>query len=178
MILVISGSSRRGSFNSRLACLVADSRPDDTVTVLTDLRHLPFYDGDTEADGTPGAVADLRAAVSDADLVVVVTPEYNGTVPGLLGNAIDWLSRPARNSALQSKPVLVLSASPTPYGGARAADHLRTVLTRIGAHVHPGGLSVGAAHQRLNEQSDPQLVGDLAELLNHVLDQHPLLLTA
>lgn len=178
MILVISGSSRRGSFNTRLARLIVDIRPDDTVTVLTDLQQLPFYDGDTETEGTPGAVADLRAAVTAAELVVVVTPEYNGTVPGLLGNAIDWLSRPARNSVLEGKPVLVLSASPTPHGGVRAADHLRTVLTRTGAHVHPDGLSVATAHQRLSEQPDPQLIADLADLLTRVLDQHPLPLTA
>ena len=67
-------------------------RPIDTVTVRNDLARLPYYDADLEALGDPAAVTDLRQAVAVADLVVVVTPEYNGTVPGLLGNAIDWLS--------------------------------------------------------------------------------------
>ena len=106
---------------------------------------------------------------------MVVTPEYNGTVPGLLGNAVDWLSRPARQSVLRDKPVLVLSASPTPYGGARAAEHLRGVLNRIGAAALPTGLTVGHAHQRLlGDQWDPQVVTDLAELLAQTLNPQPL----
>ncbi len=173
-ILVISGSSRRGSLNSRLARLVAVVRPADEVTILTDLTGLPFYDGDLEAAGTPAAVADLRNAVTAADLLVLVTPEYNGTVPGLLGNAIDWLSRPPRQSVLRGKPVLVLSASPTRHGGIRAAEHLRGVLSRIGAIVQPAGLSVAVAHQRLGQpEADPKVVADLADLLAATLDPAP-----
>lgn len=170
-ILVVSGSSRRRSLNTRLARLVAEVRPADVVTVVTDLDRVPFYDGDLEAAGTPTAVADLRTAVAAADLVVVVTPEYNGTVPGLLGNTVDWLSRPPRQSVLLGKPVLVLSASPTMYGGTRAAEHLRGVLDRIGASVVPGGLSVAAAHQRLQSaEPEPQVIADLAGLLTDSLD--------
>jgi chromate reductase len=173
-VLVISGSSRRGSLNSRLARLVADLRPADAVTVVTNLTRLPFYDGDLEAAGTPASVADLRDAVGSADVVVVVTPEYNGTVPGLLCNAVDWLSRPAHQSVLRDKPLLVLSASPTPFGGARAAEHLRGVLTRIGASVFPVGLSVAAAHQRLDPaEPDSQMVADLVDLLAGTLDPAP-----
>ena len=134
-ILVIAGSTRRDSLNRRLAWLVARIRLFDTVTVVADLRRLPFYDGDLEARGVPQPVAELRATVTAADLVVVVTPEYNGTVPGLLGNAVDWLSRPARESVLRGKPMLVLSASPIPYGGVRAAGHLRE-RPRANSHSH------------------------------------------
>ncbi len=173
-IVVISGSSRRGSLNTRLARLVAELRPADVVTVIAHLARLPFYDADLEAEGTPKAVADLRTAVSAADAVVVVTPEYNGTVPGLLGNAVDWLSRPPRQSVLQGKPLLVLSASPTRYGGTWAAEHLRAVLARIGATVLPAGLSVAAAHQRLGSaEPDPQVVADLTHLLTETLDPVP-----
>jgi len=132
-ILVISGSTRRGSVNTRLARLVAELRPSDAVTVVDYLARLPFYDADLEFAGTPEAVTDLRNAVTAADVVVVVTPEYNGTVPGVLVNAVDWLSRPHDRSVLRNKPILVLSASPTRYGAVRAAEHLRTVLARIGA---------------------------------------------
>ena len=174
-ILAISGSSRRDSFNTRLAHLIGSLRPIDTVTVRNDLARLPFYDADLEALGDPAAVTDLRQAVAAADLLVMVTPEYNGIVPGLLGNAVDWLSRPARQSVLRDKPVLVLSASPTPYGGVRAAEHLRGVLNRIGAAVLPTGLAVGHAHQRLlGDQWDPQVVTDLAELLAQTLNPQPL----
>ena len=171
-VLVVSGSSRRGSFNTRLARLIATLRPADAVHVVTELTCLPFYDADTEAAGVPKPVAGLRAAVQAADLLVLVTPEYNGSVPGLLANAVDWLSRPHRDSVLHGKPVLVLSASPSPSGGARAATQLRAVLTRIGAAVHPVGLSVPAAHSRLAaaEDIDPQLVAYLTRLLADALD--------
>src|SRR5919202_1780642 len=127
-LVVISGSTRRGSFNTRLARLVRDLRPQDRVTLVSDLTGLPFYDADVEALGVPGVVATLRRAVAEADAVVVVTPEYNGTVPGVLANAVDWLSRPHGQSVLEGKPVVVLSASPSRYGGVRAAEHLRAVL--------------------------------------------------
>ena len=169
-LLVISGSTRRGSFNTRLAHLVREVRASDAVSVVSDLAALPFYDAGVEAIGVPQAVTALRRAVADADVVVFVTPEYNGTVPGVLGNAVDWLSRPHAQSVLQHKPVLVLSASPSRFGAVRAADHLRTVLDRIGAEVLPAGLSVTAAHQRIGHRADPELVGQLAGVLGSVLD--------
>ena len=170
-VLVASGSTRQASFNTRLAHLVADASPDEEVQVVSDLNRLPFYDADAEAAGVPGQVALLRTAVHTADLLVLVTPEYNGTIPGVLANAVDWLSRPHRSSALRGKSVLVLSASPSPSGGARAAGHLRTVLDRIGADVLASGLSVSAAHSRLAaDNSDPQLLAELAALLTETLD--------
>jgi chromate reductase, NAD(P)H dehydrogenase (quinone) len=178
-IIAISGSTRHGSLNTRLARLVAELRPADVVTVVSDLDRLPFYDADLEAAGAPDGVADLRTDVTAADVVVVVTPEYNGTVPGLLGNAVDWLSRPPRQSVLRGKPVLVLSASPTPYGGSRAAEHLRAALARLGATVLPTGLSVAAAHRRLAPaHPDPQVVADLADLLTETLDSAPQAISA
>jgi chromate reductase len=162
-LLTISGSTRNGSLNSRLARLVADVRPADTVTLIDDLRQLPFYDGDVEAAGVPASVRALRSEVAAADVVVIVTPEYNGSVPGVLANAIDWLSRPHQESVLQDKPVVVLSASPSRYGGVRAAEHLRTVLGFIGATVLPGGISVAAAHERVGGESvDPEVRRELA----------------
>lgn len=173
-LLVVSGSSRADSLNTRLARLVARLRPADRVHVINDLVRLPFYDADLEADGVPGPVADLRTAVQAVDLLVLVTPEYNGSVPGLLANAVDWLSRPHRASVLHTKPVLVLSASPSPSGGAQAAGQLRAALTRIGASVLPAGLSVPAAHFRLGAPDpDPQTVADLTRLLDDALDSLP-----
>lgn len=178
-ILVISGSTREGSFNTRLAHLVAAVRPEDAVRVRNDLDVVPFYNGDVEAAGIPRAVQELRSDVASADVVVFVTPEYNGTVPGVLANAVEWLSRPARESVLQDTPVLVLSASPTAYGGTWAAEHLRGVLTRAGAAVRPAGLSVATAHQRLGQvPSDPELLADLGALLADALDVQPPALSA
>jgi chromate reductase len=170
-ILIISGSSRRESLNTRLAWVVAAARPADIVTVKNELDRIPFYSGDVEAAGVPAAVVELRQAVNAADVVVFVTPEYNGTAPGMLGNAVDWLSRPAGKSVLQGKRVVVLSASPSRYGGIRAAEHLRTVLGYIGADVAPVGLSVPRAHQRLGEAAaDPELTAEVARVLAEALD--------
>lgn len=178
-ILVISGSSRQGSLNTRLAHLVSQLRPADTVSVVSDLTGLPFYDGDLEAAGIPAPVSDLRNAVERADLVVFVTPEYNSTIPGLLANAVDWLSRPRGKSVMLGKPVLVLSASPTPYGASWAAEHLRKVLTHVGAEVSPAGLSVGSAHERLGRaEPDPSVMATLTELLADHLDREPEALSA
>ncbi|MBA2444701.1 MAG: NAD(P)H-dependent oxidoreductase [Nocardioidaceae bacterium] len=178
-ILVISGSSRQGSLNTRLAHLVSELRPTDAVSVISDLTRLPFYDGDLEAAGTPDPVSDLRSAVATADLVVLVTPEYNSTIPGLLANAVDWLSRPRGESVMLGKPVLVLSASPTPYGASWAAEHLRSVLTHVGAAVSPDGLSVGSASERLGRADpDPSVMVTLTELLADHLDREPEALSA
>ncbi len=172
-VLVISGSTRRESFNARLARLVRDLRPQDDVILVSNLSALPFYNADVEAIGWPEDVAGLRSAVEAADVVVLVTPEYNGTVPGVLANAVDWLSRPAHHSVLRGKPVLVLSASPSGYGGVRAAGHLREVLRRIGAEVADVGLSVPRADQRLTDPVDPEVVDQLAGVLVEVLDAVP-----
>jgi len=148
-ILVLSGSTRRDSFNTRLAHLVAAARPDDSVSVRADLASLPFFNADVEAEGIPAPVQALRAEIESADLLVIVTPEYNGTVPGVLGNAVEWCSRPPGSCVLDGKDVLVISASPTPGGGRRAASHLREVLSRAGAAPRPDGLAVPRAYEQL-----------------------------
>lgn len=151
-IVVISGSTRPDGLNGRLARLVAEARPDATVQQVTWLASLPFYDAGLEAAGPPAAVADLRRVVAEADLVVVVTPEYNRTVPGVLVNAIDWLSRPHRGSVLLGKDVALLAATPS-AGGARAAlDHLRQVLTFIGARVRERELGLPDAPHALTDR--------------------------
>lgn len=178
-ILVISGSTRQASFNTHLARLVAAVRPEDAVHVRNDLNVVPFYDGDVETEGIPEAVQQLRSDVAAADVVLFVTPEYNGTVPGVLANGVEWLSRPARQSVLQGKAVMVLSASPTPYGATWAAEHLRGVLARAGAEVRPAGLSVATAHQRLGQlPPDPELLAELTALLTDALDSQPSVLSA
>ncbi len=171
-LLVISGSTRSGSFNTALARLVARARPDDHVQVVHDLDQLPFFDADVEAASTPLAVERIRTAVHRADALVLVTPEYNGTVPGVLGNAVDWLSRPHGQSPLISKPVVVLSASPSRYGAVRAADHVREVLATIGADVLGQGLSLARAHQRLAED-EPGVLDELTGALRPALDDLP-----
>jgi len=126
-VLALVGSLRAASVNRQIAELAADTAPDGvTVTVFDRLGELPFYneDIDNEAD-VPAPVTALRAAASDADAALVVTPEYNGSVPGVLKNAIDWLSRPFGNSALKDKPLAVIGGSMGRYGGVWGHDETR-----------------------------------------------------
>src|SRR4051812_25997361 len=163
-VLVITRSAPEDSHTRRLGAHIAATVPG---SVLADrLTELPFFDQDVEAR-PPVAVQALRAQVAAADTVVFVTPEYNGTIPGLLGNAIDWLSRPYDDSpaALRGKPVLTVAASPGGVGGVRALVALRTVLGNAGAEVLDAKLSVPEVHVRVG---DPALADELTALLTEV----------
>lgn len=152
-ILAVSGSARRGSFNTALAQRIADIRTQDQVVVRSDLDRLPFFNADLESTRIPPEVAELREAVEECALLVLVTPEYNGTTPGLMMNAVEWLSRPHGTAVLIGKPTLIISASPSRGGGRRSAQHLREVLQRIGAQVCDSGMSVAEAHQEFASPS-------------------------
>jgi chromate reductase len=151
-VLVITGSARRDSHTRRLGAQLAATTPGGVLAPR--LTELPFFDQDLESD-PPAAVRDLRAQAAAADTLVFVTPEYNGTIPGLLGNAIDWLSRPSdgQPAALRGKPVVAVAASPGGVGGVRALVALRTVLGNSGADVLEATLSVPEVHVRLTDDS-------------------------
>ena len=127
-IIVLVGSLRAGSVNRRLAEAIRDEAPEGvTIELASGLESLPFYNEDIDGDDVPAAVAALRGQVAGADRVLVVTPEYNGTMPAVLNNAIDWLSRPYGAGALVAKPLAVIGTTPTPYGGRWAhADAARS----------------------------------------------------
>ena len=127
-ILVLVGSLRAGSVNRRLAESIRDQAPDGvTVELAEGLDTLPFYNEDLDGDDVPAAAAAFRDQVASADRLLVVTPEYNGTMPAVLNNAIDWLSRPYGAGAIVGKPFAVVGATPTPYGGKWAhEDTLRS----------------------------------------------------
>ena len=139
-VLALVGSLRAASINRQLAELAAESAPDGvTVTVYEGLGgglgELPFYNEDIDTDDAPAAVAALRAAAGDADAALVVTPEYNGSIPGVLKNAIDWLSRPYGNGALKDKPLAVVGAALGQYGGVWAHDETRKSFGIAGPRV-------------------------------------------
>jgi NAD(P)H-dependent FMN reductase len=135
-ILALVGSLRAASVNRQLAELAAEIAPDGvTVTVYQGLGELPFYNEDIDNDDVPASVVALRAAAADADAALVVTPEYNGSVPGVLKNAIDWLSRPFGNGALKGKPAAVIGGSFGQYGGVWAHDETRKTLGLAGPRV-------------------------------------------
>lgn len=136
-VLAIPGSLRRDSWNRRLLEAARQLAPAGVAVELFDLRPLPFYDGDVEAAGDPPEVREFKVRIRAADALVVATPEYNGTVPGLLQNAIDWASRPRGAAALDGKPVATLGASPGGGGTAGAQRALRQTLANAGAEVLP-----------------------------------------
>ena len=134
-VLGISGSLRRGSYNTKLLRAADELLLDDVEFVIWDgLKAVPPYDEDDEAD-PPAGVAELRDAVAGADAILFATPEYNASVPGQLKNAIDWAFRPKESAALLNKPVAVVAASTGMFGAAFAQADLRKILKRAGARV-------------------------------------------
>ena len=135
-VLVLVGSLRAGSVNRQLAELAAEVAPDGvTLTVFDRLGELPFYNEDIDGESVAEPVRALREAAAEADASLVVTPEYNGSIPGVLKNAIDWLSRPFGNGALKGKPAAVIGGSFGQYGGVWAHDETRKTFGFAGPRV-------------------------------------------
>jgi chromate reductase len=137
-ILAVSGSLRERSFNRALLRAAAELAPPGVELVEADLAPIPLYDGDVEASGAPPAVEELRAAVREADALLLATPEYNRGTSGVLKNAIDWLSRPALASVLRWKPVAIMGATTGRGGTRRAQEQVREALLFPGAEVVEG----------------------------------------
>ncbi|OBJ03591.1 NAD(P)H-dependent oxidoreductase [Mycobacterium sp. 1465703.0] len=140
-ILALVGSLRAASINRQIAELAREVAADDvTVTIFEGLAELPFYNEEIDeamnTDAPPLApVTALRTAAADADAALVVTPEYNGSIPAVVKNAIDWLSRPFGDSALKGKPLAVIGGSFGRYGGVWAHDETRKSFGIAGARV-------------------------------------------
>jgi NAD(P)H-dependent FMN reductase len=126
-VLTLVGSLRAASINRQIAELATEVAPDGVaVKIFEGLGDLPFYNEDIDNDtDVPAAVTALRAAAADADAALVVTPEYNGSYPAVIKNAIDWLSRPFGDGALKGKPLAVIGGSFGQYGGVWAHDDTR-----------------------------------------------------
>jgi chromate reductase len=153
-ILVIAGSLRAGSYNAALARAARSLAPDGVdVELYEDVGDIPPYDQDVDQEGvdTPAAVADFRQRIDDADALLVVTPEYNGSVPGVLKNAIDWASARHRGSWLRSKTVAIAGASTGNYGAIWALQDLRRILGICGARVTSGEVSVPRAQDAFDD---------------------------
>jgi len=135
-ILVLVGSLRAQSVNRQLAELAADVAPEGVTLVTFDrLGELPFYNEDIDNDDVPEPVKALREVAGEADAALAVTPEYNGSIPGVLKNAIDWLSRPFGNGALKDKPAAVIGGSFGQYGGVWAHDETRKTFGIAGPRI-------------------------------------------
>ena len=168
-ILGISGSLRRDSHNTSLLRAAAMSLPSGVALELYDgLADLPHYDADLDVDPVPDSVARLREAIADADGVLIATPEFNGSIPGALKNALDWASRPFPDNALRGRPVAVVGASTGMFGAVWAQAEVRKVLETIGADVLDGELPVAHAHLAFGDDghlSDGGMHDALGELV-------------
>ncbi len=151
-VLGISGSLRRDSYNSALLRAAAERLPAGVELVeYGRLGEIPPYDSDGEALATPVAVAELREAVREADAVLIATPEYNHSMPGQLKNALDWISRPAGQSALMGKPAAAIGASTGMFGAVWAQAETRKVLGALGGRVVEGELPIPRAQDHFED---------------------------
>jgi chromate reductase, NAD(P)H dehydrogenase (quinone) len=152
-ILAVSGSLRAESYNTALARAAIELAPGGTEIELYDgLAWIPPYDGDDDGEDPPATVGMLRERIAEADGLLVVTPEYNGSIPGVLKNAIDWASRPHRESALWGKTVAIAGATTGRYGAIWAQQDLRRVLGMAGARVVEGEVPVPLAHEKFDAE--------------------------
>jgi chromate reductase len=166
-MLGISGSLRRGSYNTALLRAAAEVLPPDVTLEICDLAALPLFNPDTEKP-FPAPVADLRARLASADGLLIATPEYNSSLTGALKNALDWASR-SPQQPLSGKPVAIIGASTGAFGTARAQLALRQVLTHVGALTLPKPeVLVARAEQAFDAQGalvDAAARGFLRDLL-------------
>jgi chromate reductase, NAD(P)H dehydrogenase (quinone) len=170
LILGLSGSLRKDSHNAALLRAAAVQLPPGIqFDVYDSLREIPPYDADLDLEPADPAVARLREAIARADGVLIATPEYNGSIPGALKNALDWASRPFPDNALRGKPVAVIGASTGLFGAVWSQAETRKVLGVIGADVINQEVPIGQAESAFTDDGqllDPEQHAALAQLVD------------
>ena len=152
--LGISGSLRKKSYNTAALHAAQQLLPEGVAMETLDLAAIPIYNDDVREQGFPPPVERLRGKIAAADAVLIVTPEYNYSVPGMLKNAIDWASRPP-NQPFDGKPVAIMGASPGVIGTARAQYHLRQSFVFLNACVlNKPEVMIGSAATRFDAQGN------------------------
>jgi chromate reductase, NAD(P)H dehydrogenase (quinone) len=176
-VLAITGSLRRDSLNTRLLRAAAELAPPGVEVELLDpsfIKELPIYDADDDGTIPPVAARRLRGAIRMADALLISTPEYNGTIPGGLKNAIDWASRPRASAALAHKPAAVIGATTGLFGAVWSQADARKSLSIAGAEVLEDEFPLGQADLAFGEDGrlvEPELDERLAEILSSLTDQ-------
>ena len=172
-VAVLVGSLRADSINRQVAESLRDLAPEGTVIEIVDgLGDLPFYNEDLDASGATELVTRVRELVAGSDRVLAVTPEYNATMPAVLNNAIDWLSRPYGVGALAGKPFGVVGATPTPYGGKWAhADTARSA--GIAGAIVVEDVTVSQSALEVDVLTDPETVARLIGAVQALADFQP-----
>ena len=171
-VLVLIGSLRGGSTNRQLADVAIAALPSDVdVTVWDELADLPHYNEDLDGENVPALAAAFRRRVAEADALILVTPEYNGTLPGALKNAIDWASRPRKSASIAGMPVAVMGASGSPRAAQWGRDDAVRALKVAGASPLETTVGIGSAWSAfedgtLKDADQREAVADLvAELV-------------
>jgi chromate reductase len=177
-VLLFAGSLRKDSLNKKMIIhvqkyLSSKLAIDATIIDLQPL-HLPVYDGDIEAQSIPEGVNMLGRFISEADAVIISSPEYNGSISSPLKNTIDWISR-LKPMPLEKKPVLLLGASPGALGAIRALGHARAPFEAIGSFVFPQSFGLAKAHEAFSAEGS-LIAGPnqerLEKLLNSFIEYH------
>ena len=133
-VLGLAGSLRRTSYNRGLLRAAQVLAPDGMTVDVFGIDEIPLYNEDVNQAGLPASVDELRSRIRNADALLIATPEYNYSIPGVLKNAIDWISRPPQQP-FADKPVAIMGASAGPFGTTRAQHHLRQCFVFLDAHV-------------------------------------------
>jgi NAD(P)H-dependent FMN reductase len=172
-VLVLPGSVRKGSYNLALALAAIECAPAGSAFTLTSIRDIPLYDGDVEAaSGVPAAAAKLKDALAAADGLLLVTPEYNNSVPGTLKNAFDWMSRPTRDIArvFKGRAVGVIGATPG-MGGTRLSQNAwLPVFRTLGMQLWTGGSVFVAEAGKMFDASGALADGKVREVLKKYVE--------
>lgn len=177
-VIALTGSLRKGSFNTALLRAAKELAPAGLTLDLRTLHGIPVYDGDVEAQGLPEAVKTLGSAIEAADALLIATPEYNHSIPGVLKNGLDWMSRPSGSGSriFGAKPTAVIGATPGGGGTMRSQDALMHVLRAFGSDLWFGPwVTVSHAPSLLNaegeladEKTREQLRGFLAGFAQYI----------
>ncbi|MBK9153890.1 MAG: NAD(P)H-dependent oxidoreductase [Chloracidobacterium sp.] len=172
-ILGISGSLRKGSYNTAALQAAAGLVPEDAEIEIFDISGLPNFDQDSEKD-PPAKVTELKRKIREADAVIFSSPEYNYSVPGFLKNAIDWASRPYGDSAWDGKPAAIMGASPGAIGTARMQYHLRQIMVFLNMHpLNKPEVMINNCTSKFNEQGeliDEKTKEFIADMLKKLVD--------
>lgn len=168
-VLGFAGSLRKDSFNRAALRAAQEHLPEGMTLDIFDLSPIPLFNEDVEKEGFPAPVVAFKERIAAADALLIATPEYNYSIPGVLKNALDWASRPPGQSPLIDKPLAIMGASPGYFGTARSQYHLRQVCVILNMHpLNSPEVFISAAGSKFNEAgklTDERTLDGISKLL-------------